>query len=86
MKITQKTQNWGNSTGIRLPKKVLSAAQWHAHQEVTVGVRGNTIILTPSTPKKALPTPSLKQLIADIHPDNRHGETDWGEPVGKELW
>jgi antitoxin component of MazEF toxin-antitoxin module len=28
----------------------------------------------------------LGDLVARITPGNRHDETDWGEPVGKEIW
>jgi antitoxin component of MazEF toxin-antitoxin module len=28
----------------------------------------------------------LERLIARITKNNRHGETDWGSPVGKEEW
>ncbi len=29
---------------------------------------------------------SLKELLADFKPEHRHQETDWGPPVGKEVW
>jgi antitoxin component of MazEF toxin-antitoxin module len=29
---------------------------------------------------------TLEQLVAAITAENRHGETDWGEPVGNENW
>jgi antitoxin component of MazEF toxin-antitoxin module len=29
---------------------------------------------------------SLAQLVRKITPQNRHNETDWGKPVGGELW
>tara|TARA_R110002072_G_scaffold297959_1_gene471315 strand:- start:26286 stop:26432 length:147 start_codon:yes stop_codon:yes gene_type:complete len=28
----------------------------------------------------------LDELLAKIAPENRHKETDWGPPVGKEVW
>ena len=30
--------------------------------------------------------PTLDELIARITPENLHPETDWGLPVGKEIW
>jgi hypothetical protein len=30
--------------------------------------------------------PTLEELVARITDENRHSETDWGEPVGEELW
>jgi antitoxin MazE len=29
---------------------------------------------------------TLEQLVAAITAENLHGETDWGEPVGEEIW
>ena len=26
------------------------------------------------------------QYVAEITPENRHGEIDWGKPVGNEVW
>jgi antitoxin component of MazEF toxin-antitoxin module len=30
--------------------------------------------------------PTLEELVQRITPKNCHSETDWGKPVGKELW
>lgn len=87
MQLSQKTQDWGNSTGIRLPKKVLKAAKWQDAQEVKIDVRGQSIVLTPLKVKKAKDKlPTLEELVAGITPENRHKEIDWGSPVGKEIW
>jgi antitoxin component of MazEF toxin-antitoxin module len=29
---------------------------------------------------------TLAELVAQITPENCHGELDWGPPVGKEFW
>lgn len=84
MKITRQTQEWGNSTGIRLPKKVLKTAQWKHHQEVAIDVRGSSVVLTPvKTHKDSLPT--LAQLLKDVIPEKVHGEIEWGPDRGKEI-
>ncbi len=84
MNITQQTSIWGNSTGIRLPKKVLQAAKWHTDQAVTIDVRGSSVVLTPvKVPKKQLPT--LEQLLKGVTPDKVRGEVDWGADRGKEI-
>ena len=28
----------------------------------------------------------LAHLLEQVTPENRHGEIDWGGPVGKEVW
>ena len=30
--------------------------------------------------------PSLEDLVAAITAENRHGETEWGKPIGNEVW
>lgn len=34
----------------------------------------------------ASPAYSLLELVDHITPENRHGETDWGKPSGREQW
>lgn len=29
---------------------------------------------------------SLKELLRNVNPDNIHKETNWGSPMGKEIW
>ncbi|TAE61797.1 MAG: AbrB/MazE/SpoVT family DNA-binding domain-containing protein [Nostocales cyanobacterium] len=29
---------------------------------------------------------NLEDLLAKITPNNSHGESDWGEPIGREVW
>lgn len=29
---------------------------------------------------------TLQELVSKITPQNRHPETDWGKPMGKETW
>lgn len=85
MKVTQKTQAWGNSTGLRLPKKVLQKAGWKDSQIVTIKVDGDIIILSPQKTGKSKQY-DLDELVSGITPDNVHKEIDWGGPVGKEIW
>lgn len=84
MKVTQQTQDWGNSTGIRLPKKVLQAAKWHSNQTVAIDIKGQSIVLTPvKTTKK--PVPSLAELLDGVTPSKVSGELDWGADRGREI-
>jgi antitoxin MazE len=32
------------------------------------------------------PRVTLEELVAGITDENRHEETDWGPPVGNEVW
>lgn len=84
MNITQQTQEWGNSTGIRLPKKVLQTVRWQPGQIVTIDTKGQTIVLTPvKSIKKTLP--SLEELLDGVTPEKIRGEIDWGADRGREV-
>ncbi len=72
---------WGNSLGLRLPKSVAREAQLDEGDKVEVSVRNGTIVVRPTRPSY-----SLDDLVARITPRNRHGESDWGTPVGHEPW
>jgi antitoxin MazE len=81
MATTTQVSKWGNSLGLRLPKSVAREAQLDEGDTVDVAVKDGVIVIRPSRP-----TYSLEQLVAKITPRNRHGESDWGEPVGHEEW
>jgi antitoxin MazE len=72
---------WGNSLGLRLPKALAVEAHIGDGDTVDVSVQHGAIIIRPATPKYA-----LEELVARITPKNRHGEIEWGGPVGRELW
>jgi antitoxin MazE len=72
---------WGNSLGIRIPKAYAEEMGLSEGSTVEVKLSGRKLVLTPARPEYA-----LEELVARITPQNRHGETDWGEPVGKETW
>ena len=79
-----KTQlaKWGNSLAVRIPRNVAEAARLRQGDilEFTVSRTGTVRI------RRKRSGPSLAQLIRGITPRNRHGEIDWGKPVGNETW
>ncbi len=78
MQITVK--KWGNSAAVRLPAKVVNAAQVGIEQRVKIRVEGRKIVLDP-----AIEEDDLDGLLEKITPENVHHEIDFGSPVGKEL-
>ena len=72
---------WGNSHAVRLSKAVLEQAALRDGDELEVRVEKGRIALEPASPKL-----TLSDLVARITPKNRHGEQDWGKPVGREVW
>jgi antitoxin MazE len=72
---------WGNSLGLRLPKSIALEARIDEGDTVDLSVTNGAIVIRPSRP-----TYSLEELVAKITPQNRHDETEWGEPIGREAW
>ena len=72
---------WGNSLALRLPRNVAADLQLVEGSAVELQVRGKAIIVTPARKKY-----ELDDLLAQIKPEHRRSEPDWGGPVGEEIW
>jgi len=81
MVISTKIARWGNSLGLRLPKTVALEARIDEGESVEVSVEDGAIVI-----RAARPSYSLHELTGKITPRNRHGETNWGKPAGREQW
>jgi antitoxin MazE len=81
MNITQNLQKWGNSTGVRIPKKVIDAAQLQPNQTLAISLAGGSIVLTPVKQTNDF---TLKQMLKGVTPENVHSEVGWGSDVGAE--
>jgi antitoxin MazE len=81
MAATTQIAKWGNSLGLRLPKAVAREARIDEGDIVDVSVENGAVVIRASRP-----TYSLEQLVARITARNRHDESDWGTPVGHEVW
>ncbi len=77
-----KIQKWGNSLGVRIPKSVAQEARLQEGSSVEVRVEEGRLIIAPRNKRKY----TFAELVDKITPENMHGETDWGPPVGKEVW
>ena len=74
-------QKWGNSLAVRIPQVIARQIGVTEGDDVQMEVAANTLVLRP-----ARPSYRLGDLVRRIRPENRHGETDWGESVGREAW
>jgi len=83
MNITQSLQKWGNGTGVRLPKKVVEAAQLKINQPLEVTIKDKSVILTPITDSSAI---TIDALLKGVTPDKINGELDWGKDIGAEQY
>jgi len=75
-------QKWGNSLALRIPKPFAQDAGVHEGTVVRLSVRKGNLIAAPVRAPKI----RLKDLLAGITKANLHKETDWGAPVGREIW
>lgn len=75
-------RKWGNSAAVRLPASALAAAGLKPNDPVDVREENGRIVIE-AVRKNTL---DIEALIAGITPENLHEETDWGPPVGKEIW
>jgi antitoxin MazE len=82
--MVTKIQRWGNSQGLRLAKQVLEDAHISVGDDVDVTVQDGLIVVAPA--RRVRGKRSLQELVSRIPKNYRPEETDWGQPVGKEVW
>ena len=73
---------WGNSVGLRVPKSLLDQLGLKQGVQVDVKVEGNRLVIEPVRHRRY----TMAELLEGFTPDNRRGEVDWGERVGREVW
>ena len=74
-------QKWGNSLALRIPKPFALEIGLEQNSLVTVFVSEGKLWLEPLKPIY-----KLEELLAEITPDNLHGEVETGMAVGNEVW
>jgi antitoxin MazE len=77
MRITR----WGNSLAVRIPKALAEQTRIEEGSEVELRVIDGALTIRPKTLAYR-----LDELLAQVTPENRHDEVDWGEAQGKEAW
>ena len=82
--MVTKIQKWGNSQGLRLAKQVLQDAHISVGDDVDVKARDGLIVVKPA--RRVRGKRSLKELVSRIPKNYKPEESDWGEPLGKEVW
>lgn len=80
--MTTRVQKWGNSLAVRIPKSFAIEAGMTEDCPVEVSLSEGRIVISPMNPPKY----SLDDLLAGVTEENLHSETDWGSPVGREVW
>jgi len=94
MQVTQTSiVRWGNSHGIRIPKKMLTALNVDERDVLDVTLLDGSIIIKPTQRKKRL---TLKERVEKFYGtdfetavkenDYDFEIVDWGHPIGEEIW
>lgn len=79
-----KIQKWGNSQGIRIPKKLLKNTQIQIGEEVNIAIQVGKIIIEPT--KKIHGRYNIEELAKQMPDEYNPTEENWGNSVGKEVW
>ena len=66
---------------VRLPKPFVDELGLAHGAEVELTLRDGRVVLAAVHREYA-----LEELVEGITPDNRHAESDWGRPTGREGW
>ncbi|MBI5243638.1 MAG: AbrB/MazE/SpoVT family DNA-binding domain-containing protein [Elusimicrobia bacterium] len=75
-------QKWGNSLALRIPRSLAEDVDIHQGSVVELDVVKGEMVVKPKKEIKL----SLRQLVKRITKKNLHSETQWGRPMGKEVW
>jgi antitoxin MazE len=82
MNLKVKTQKWGNSLGMRIPKPIADELQLVDGTVLELEVDGETLILHHAKRNSY----DLKELLREVTPRNIHSEIDTDDAVGEEVW
>ncbi len=74
-------QRWGNSLAVRIPAVLAGQLDVKDGAQVELTVRNGELVVRPVKAEKL----SLRDLLKNCKPSQLHGETDFGEDVGREV-
>ena len=86
MAIQVQIAKWGNSLALRVPKAFADEIGAGDGKAAEMTVSNGKLVIETLRSQRRKRRYNLDELIAGITPDNRHGEIDWGPPVGNEAW
>jgi antitoxin MazE len=79
--MTTQVGKWGNSLAVRIPGTYAKELDLEEGAELEVTRVEGGLLLRPRKHQY-----TIEELLAQIKPENIHGETDWGPAVGREAW
>ena len=75
-------KRWGNSLALRIPRPLAEEAGLNEDSPVTLSLEEGKLVIAPIVQ----PRYELEVLLAQVTPENVHGEVDTGGAVGGEAW
>lgn len=79
--MTTVIRKWGNSLGVRIPKRLADELGVAPGSAVSVAGDKRRITITPTSPVY-----TLEKLLKGVTSKNVHRETDTGHSRGAEVW
>ena len=76
-----KISRWGNSLGIRIPKQLADEVSLKEGDAIEIYRQENQLVIKPQRTEY-----SLEKLLEGMSEEHLHGEVDWGEAEGNEIW
>ena len=76
---------WGNSLALRVPSAFAKEVGASEGRRADMTVENGALVVKLAKPKKRRRY-LLETSIDEITEENRHAETEWGPPVGNEIW
>jgi antitoxin MazE len=74
-------KKWGNSLGFRIPKSVAQLTGVKNGSMVSIGIEGESIVITPLKEEQ-----TLQELLSKVTHENLHEEIPSGNQTGNEAW
>ena len=77
-----KIQKWGNSQGIRIPKKMLETLDLKVNDSISIEEGENCLKITKVEEKLS----NIEKLFLNYEGEYEKIDLDWDNEVGKEIW
>ena len=79
-------KKWGNSLAVRLPKDLVQSLHLHDGSPVELEVKDGVLLIRPQQRRPQRGGMTLDHLLEGVTPEGIHRDTEWGGPVGSEVW
>ena len=77
-----KLQKWGNSQGIRIPKKMLETLDLKVNDSISIEEGENCLKIKKVEEKLS----NIEKLFLNYEGEYEKIDLDWDNEVGKEIW